>query len=94
MPPKSGPTTRKSRSKRIALIARTCVNCGRPFTPARADSVFCQTACRVAAWNEHSHDGKVRSARRVASGEWSIVVRMKSDIRLAPGQKVRIGNVQ
>jgi uncharacterized OB-fold protein len=70
------------------------VNCGRTFTPARADSVYCQTACRIAAWNEHAHDGRVRSARRVKPGEWSIVVRMKSDIGLMPGQKVRIGKVQ
>lgn len=82
---------RKSRSKRIVLVPRTCVNCRQPFTPARADSVFCQTACRIANWNEHAHDGRIMSARRVKSGEWSIVVRMKSDIGLVPGQTVRIG---
>jgi hypothetical protein len=38
---------RKSRAK--PKIPRQCVQCGRPFTPARGHAQTCSTRCRVAA---------------------------------------------
>lgn len=70
----------------------TCDHCRGSFTP-RGNKSHCSTACRVAAWNEHAHDGRIVSARRVSSGEWSIVVRMAHDVGLTPGHTVRIGEV-
>jgi hypothetical protein len=43
------PPDRESRAKDPESRTRDCQRCGQPFTPARADALYCSARCRVAA---------------------------------------------
>ncbi len=87
----TAPLHRPGRKKHEAPPSRTCASCGVDFRPMNARAEFCSTDCRRAAWKERARTGRVASVRRLKSSAMSVVIHMDSDIQLAPGDRVRVG---
>jgi hypothetical protein len=49
--------------------AINCVNCGRPFLPARSDAKTCSNTCRQALHRSRSHNGSNGSGQAVSGAD-------------------------